>query len=1681
MNNATIIVEQSQNFQFLSVCHYINLLGIIFHNKNYITFEQQSQSDIVVNTLIKHLTKSKNETRLKSYILRALLKGTDLYGGEEDEKLDMKYVNETFKYFINGVLFPNYSNINLYLAEMIQNSDNLNYSIFKKTVYNHLLQHHFNWEYCSQKNYTSTLPQLTIKKIFDDYIWSIFPQPEEDMSIMDVKYIYSMVGLNILRSTSSDEPNLSFSEYILITRQLDLQHIDNETYKIVLPYFSTAALFFYASKSKGINKINLNDEFWREAYKILFTEIDIKINEIVSKEIENSLPYKLEREINNTKTRTMIAREILSLYCFNGKEKDVPDKFVSYYKTLYLWITKLIFNLYQCDTSFLPDLDEVYDKRFQKIEKMYKEIERNAITKVLTDGGLLEKINPNVIVRSAKLPSTFPIGCNTCSPVEREINQDIYVIFAIIENEKIEYYAIRQIKDELTLITSNGNEKEFVRAISNTTHLKMETSSLSTMYKHQNENYQFFVERIANKKTKAFITMLKAHYREVTVGEKILNFIKSLIPLYNCIESAKAGDKAGATFSCTMDIFSFISIAGFAVSYSSRLVNSFVTSINKNYFIINALAKTSGIVTKMSLTTALRNIATDSVKTIAGQILAKKFFKDLAIASLRTLDPGFELLYSMGRISFKMLGKLFENLKLSFKTISIAKNILISMELLLKNMQRNMHLLTDQMGLVPKVLVKQNNYEIVRYFYPSGSHLFGPECIKSFGKIAELRTIQGASYKVPVVPVKSPNEISYKQYIPETGDIIGPNIKMDNNDLLRRVKFMVADMVANGRDMKITRNYYVYHNRMEFRFTPPRENLPVDLNQQLRTVENNSPQFINLHPHPLSDSSNVLRKIDYNIQSNNGKLEITKVSHPLTDSSNVLRQIDHNIQSKNGKLEIEEVSSISEQYQHKKFGVRDRKKVDKMEDIENILSHQQKAEESLINIPKNSIQIVHEKPYTVIEKGDILNSFEYSTPHLQRLQEFVDSIPGTSRQTLKITPNVNNGNVEIIAEGYENSSPYMKKVQEILNEEKNINLNRKKLDTILEDIESIASHQQETQDLFNIPETSRQNVQIKPKIDIQKVEKIADDYDHSSLYVKKVLEILNKKKIINLNKKKSDTILEDIENIAPHQHERQDSLSKGLENFAYLQVEKMLANSGTLIKQFQINPNFYEAMLKTPTYTDYVDVLKLWKYQGLNVMMTKKNEIHNLRYAVNTLAHLQLNGRFPLRIPHKLYYSQTISGLENLNLLSNLKSKDFFFNDITILKNKESKLLSQLLDSEIEIRYTLIINSPYGFVDLTHFHENFKNDYITFGDVIFTVKDTSFTASNKILNIELEQKKMSFSHWYQSVEKDFKELLEVEENLQLSRMKDIENAASFLSNNRPLTTLKSARKLLEEYILSTKPSLNVPSYDEFANDILNNQLHHYYQDWKIPAHPYIQDVLLKSHLDNIFTESEAIKRIEMIYGLTYFQDICEAFSKYNKIKDIRQHLRFEDYYILYSYTQRKSLLNIDGQRRMDAAINRLALRQSDTNRVDLMFHRAEMISEDYALHLLSLERKKFITFEENIMLYPDRKMELDNCLKMARTSHEIPLIMDIRLKNAAGFADVTSVISDETHPFYVITSRSEFILENKVYIDTINGQKVVIMKMEDNGSSMEKRMVNIAKNLEELFSTKTKFYSEFGN
>ncbi|XP_051174414.1 uncharacterized protein LOC127290071 [Leptopilina boulardi] len=832
MEKLTISAQHTSNFQFLSVCHYINSFGIFFYNQNLITLDQRNQTVPILNTYFQYLNNSQNENEAKLQLLKKVLKGSDLYGGGENETLDKKYVEETYQYIISTALFSHYGNINGYLAKIINTADDITYSALKKNVFQHLSRNYTTKDYCSPKNDNYKISSLAIEKIFQNNIWSIFPEPEKDTSIMDVDYIYAMVGLKISRSVSRETLNISYHDYILIARELDLQeNYTNETYEMILTFYSTSALFFYAYNEKEIFRENKNfqtNEFWIKAYETLFLHINSKMHQLTEEIFANNLHYKLEKEISELKTRTFIATNILWKYCNYSNYDDVSKFFVALYKTCQ-WIAKRIF-YFKCKRDNLPILENVYEGQFKNVKKIYNQIEVNLISNFLVDNNLVEKINSNVTIISASVLYN-PIRFYNCPNIKQKLNNDIYVLFQIEENNKKEFYAIKQEKTGMTLLVNSGNEQNFSQAITNLTSFPIDNGEYSTILKKANEDYKVFIKRFADIKTKEFVKNLIENYRNETAGEHIIHFAKSLIPFYSCIESIKENDERGATISCMFDVLSLIPIAGVTAKYGEKLTETLVSSLSKKYLIIPSFAKT-GVKTLMQ-------ISKIAARTVAEEILTKSFLKDLSVATLRTIDPGFELTFQLSRFGIRTISNSYRFASKIFLNPSIIKSFQ-SLESIVKSLENTKF--PTYKGLLPKILHEENNYQVVRFYYPGGENTFGPTCLSSYGTIAELRTIEGNQFQVPVVPIIddvnkiSPRQfstengkISYRQFSPESGKISTVKLEMTRNDLLRKI----MPYLNLDTDVKITRNYQVYHNTIEWHKTPTKEAKPEgNLNQQ---------------------------------------------------------------------------------------------------------------------------------------------------------------------------------------------------------------------------------------------------------------------------------------------------------------------------------------------------------------------------------------------------------------------------------------------------------------------------------------------------------------------------------------------------------------------------------------------------------------------------------------------------------------------------------------------------------------------------------------------------------------------------------------------------------------------------------------------------------------------------------
>ncbi|XP_051168436.1 uncharacterized protein LOC127286158 isoform X2 [Leptopilina boulardi] len=1479
MNDTSVFVQLPPNIQYLSVCHYITTLGIIFYNESLITLNQRNQSVPVLNTYFKYLNNSNNETETKLQLLQTILKGTDLYGGGENETLDTKYVDETYQYIINNALFSHYGNINGYLAKIINKADNTSYSTLMKTIKQELFNNYTSIDYCSKTNKSPKLNFLSAKTIFFEYILPIFPEPEiKDMNIMEVDYLYAMAGLKIVKSILGESLNASFGDLISITREFDLQEAyDNETYEIMLNVFSTPALFFYASKEKETFRekyqISSNIEFWIEAYKILFSYINTRMNNFVHQFFDNIPLYKLEKEMKELKNRRLLATTILEKHCTYSHFKNHSFEFVTNYMS-YSHIFVKLFLPSGCFLENLPELQVVYENQFKNVRKTYNEIEKIRIKKFIVENNFEEKLNSNITVMSARvLYDTFRTYNGPL--IKKQINNDIYLLFSIQKEKNMpEFYAIKEENKNLTLLTNSGNEQNFSKAVTNLLSFPIASGEYSTILQKANENSEAFVERIAEIKTTKFVKQLMEDYKNETTKEKVFNFVKILVPFYNCIENIIAKNAEDAVISCSLDVLTLMPVAGLAAKYSTKLTNSLVTRLSEKYVISTTLSSA----TKFN---SLFQIAKLITKTFSQEILTKSLLKDLSITFLRVIDPGFELINNLGKFGYQKLHKIY-NIMIQ-KIPKINTNLKLLLSTMLKKLNTNMKQSTIN-GLIPKVLREENNYKLVQYYYPKGENFFGPTCISSFGKTAELRTIEGSSLQVPVLPVKdNMNKISYREYNPSTNEISNIKLEMGENDLLR--------------------SNMPYHN------------------------------------------SNADRKI---IPTLPGSEQPAIKGTLPTD----------NIPSTSHGLNLENSRATGQ--------------------------HIVKGELPTDNIPSTS-------------KGLNLGNSRATEQHVVKKELYsTERLPNVDISEM--------GKKEII----QRILPYF---------------------NLHEDTKIIKDYQifHNTIELNKIP--------MKTSGTLEERVPSNNNFDNSK----------GSEELVHYNTNNGDNKLMNSANSGTSE--------ESLSDFDHFYSGEL---GGDFWARIIFGDIEYGKILLSLNDLKYEKFANLYKNK-VKVLIIKMN-LEKIQSIQDIVDH---------KMPSHLYFSQTIKEQNIVKYLEQLKGKDFYFNDITLLTDiphGKIELLNKVSANPLktEVQYQIKINSQYGLVDLAEFEKGFKNQFVVFPELEFTVENTEFINGKDFLLVKLKQKPILKTDWLQN-RKNYDILLQNKEITTYERSVSIENAANLISLNTPLHRLTEMEEMLKGYILRIDPiETRVPTYEMLAKEI-NTRItpSEIFNEWKITNHIFIDDVLFEKSLYQVKNLEDAKKTIANIFDKTYEQNVESVFKIFNSHSNEHSML-FEDYYVWYSHLKGTLPISLHANKRFNAALNRLALRQCDDKFIQFpsTLYFAKKYDGDISQSL------------GNIPFYSN----VEDALKNTHRTNYVDkiLLLELNFKNSFGIAYIDPNYFNVPKKLYYLTDTINFNILGKVEYEKENILRVIYNDFE---IPKEKRMIKLVNNLNTLFSSDTKFYA----
>lgn len=778
--NASIF-DPVQTVQFLTLCTYMNKLSNLFYDEQLIKEEDRNETFTIVNTFYEYLDRSKNETELKEQIIRKLLEGSDLYGGQENETLDIEYVNRTFDYIISNAVFSQSGNIFGYLAEIVSTSESLKLSAFKQTAFERL-------SYLRNLNDdgdVSNLTQLAIGKIAEDLLWPLLPNATRDMDVVSVKYLYSLAGHKLSQSAQMNMSEVSFQKYATLAMAMEASVIGDELPKSVLQIFALPALFYYAHKERAnitqypMKQLIKDEDFWSNAFFTFFTFLSSTFETIRQEALATNSLYQFHLEMSKFKNRTAVARDVLHKQCSNLNATYL-ESLIDGYKTYS--------SSSRCHklAKLLPNLELVYEAQFYSIKEKYRLMELDLIRSAFDQ---FPHIRDLINSTDAIVHKSYPIGdfvCYMCVIVPPDNKPNVH-LFGILHKDQVEYFALEQNENNVTLLLQKDGKEDFNKRVGLPFGTDLEIYIQAPQFKESKKDFNFFIEKFAEQRADEFKKQLFNYGYDKTSMEKFFDILKAFVPFYNCVEYAMNGEHDIAAFSCTGDVVALIPLAGiFSIGFkiSSLTINRFLTTAElslRTYTFRQAILAT---------TIGLRRVAIDLSGTFIKVVFTKEMFRKLSVAVIRTLDPGFELVGKLTISGSAFIGKIinnaFKRLSKNFPTLNFkyAKFETIWLHLTGQGAK------SADVKIVPVPGTQIEGREAFRFIYPGGTKPYGPKYIQLSRGYAELRHLIGFEKEIPVVTsrVSKRGKVFYRRINLQTEEPFGLELKLNKYTKLENVE-----------------------------------------------------------------------------------------------------------------------------------------------------------------------------------------------------------------------------------------------------------------------------------------------------------------------------------------------------------------------------------------------------------------------------------------------------------------------------------------------------------------------------------------------------------------------------------------------------------------------------------------------------------------------------------------------------------------------------------------------------------------------------------------------------------------------------------------------------------------------------------------------------------------------------
>lgn len=760
--NVTTFISPLDTVQLFSIFSYVNTLSDFLFAENFLNENDQHKHIPIVNALYNYLDEDK-----KLPLVKKLINNTDLFGSKENEIPDSKFIDTLLNHIVSTLVFDKFTNVYGFIAETIRYTTNDSLNYLMQRLKKSLIDLRFENEYGDP----SKLDSNAVNIIFRNMIEPLFPySANHSLRITSIDYIYAQAGRMFLKSgeTSSETKNSpnQFQEYIETAHTVEQLVLAKKINETVLKIFALPALINYFYEKVKLNygttiSIINSPKHWMEAYTILFSRLNYEFATIEEKQKED-YRYQFYLALSSIKNRTTLARETIEMNCDFDENKLESE----------VWRYKNNPSSYDCGNGTLGDLNQNFQYLINNITARYYNYEKESCREAL--GSAFGNLKSEDIVITKGLihyPLGVPFGLEITAHQLTRPSDDLFE-FYFPENGTYLYFALIRKDYNVTLIEEKSNPILFRKRLGLKEEESFEDKYFTVSMKKQEENFERFLSRIAEERSKQFAINLKAREYDETTMEWWKDFGLSLIPFYSCVTNIRDQNELNAEISCPLDVLFFIPLVGEVGALAGKMTS---TAMKASLALSETTIRT--ITLRASLRTAL---------SITGRVLVTEMesfriaFKNIGVAALRFIDPGFELMFQLGKGGLGLIRKML---------VRVEKKHLTTFGTMKAMLDKTQRAIVD----FPKRVGKLFGRDIYVNSLVGGESAYGYRYIPlRDGKLAEIRTVYPKKRRLALTRTSS-SEIPQARQVYSKVDVETEKIISDEFFLEEEEGFLVSE------------------------------------------------------------------------------------------------------------------------------------------------------------------------------------------------------------------------------------------------------------------------------------------------------------------------------------------------------------------------------------------------------------------------------------------------------------------------------------------------------------------------------------------------------------------------------------------------------------------------------------------------------------------------------------------------------------------------------------------------------------------------------------------------------------------------------------------------------------------------------------------------------------------------